>query len=708
MSRFRTEILISLILAAVTLAVYWQVGGNEFVDYDDPVYVSENRQVQAGLSGPGIGWAFTTTAGGNWHPLTWLSLQLDASLYPRTEAGGISAWGFHVTNLLLHSANAVLLFVVLRGMTGAVWRSAVVAALFAWHPLHVESVAWVAERKDVLSTLFWMLTLGAYLLYTRAPVWRRYLLVVLCFLLGLMAKPMLVTLPCVLLLLDYWPLGRMRLTGQVPVAPPRKNKEKKPALPDARKGLRQLLWEKSPLFALTLVACYVTWQAQQSEGAVQTFAQLPLDLRVANAIVSYAAYVVKTFLPFDLAVYYPHPRHALASGPVLASGLLVAAVTGLAWLGARRVPYFPVGWLWYLGTLVPVVGLVQVGNQALADRYTYVPAIGLFLVLAWGVPDLVARVRSAELVLIPATAVYLGFCLFLTWVQVGFWHNSFTLWLHTDEVTASNAVAKSTLGRLYFEQGDRQSALDYYQQALRIDPDDVTLRNYLGWFFVTQRSNDEAYQHFAAAARLDPGFPLAHDGLGTASLQAGAFEEADAHFRHALRLKPDDSRAYNGLGDAQLYRGNVRDAAENYRRAVEFWPYSALFRRNLACALHELGKLDESRAEYRRAAQLDPQWPQLNLLQEAWRLAASPNEKQRNGHEAWKLAKQMGQAGAGPQAEHLDLLAAACAEVGRFEEAVSAARKAHELAAAAQPDLAKQIEGRLRLYQQRKPYREEQ
>jgi hypothetical protein len=507
--RYRSEFLISLFLATITFAIYGHVLQNELVDFDDLTYITSNPHVLTGLTGPNIRWAFTTNYAGNWHPLTWLSLQLDAQLF------GPKPWAFHLTNLLLHCANSVLLFVVLRAMTGAVWRSAVVAALFAWHPLHVESVAWAAERKDVLSTFFWMLTLGVYFLYVRLPGWRRYLAylaVCVCLALGLLAKPMLVTLPFVLLLLDFWPLGRL---------PP--NKLQTPSSATAAWKLLRLFLEKVPLFTLVAASCLITWQAQQRGGAVQSLAQFPLSVRAANALVACVGYLGKMLFPVDLAAYYPHPRDSLTAGQVAGAGLLLLAVTIIAVGAVRHRPYLLVGWLWYLGTLVPVLGLVQVGDQAMADRYTYVPLIGIFVALTWACGDALARWRSAWLVLLPASAVLLVFCVLLTWLQVGFWHDSYSLWAHADEVTTDNVVAKYNLG-VYFTRRDPEKAKEFYRDVVGIEWNNLDAHNALGMLLLSQGKYAEALEHQTAVLEIK----------AAASAEAGRWQEAIELQRRAL------------------------------------------------------------------------------------------------------------------------------------------------------------------------------
>ena len=489
------RILISLVLILLTTAAYGPIWRNDFINYDDNVYVTGNDHVKAGLSPKGIAWAFTSTEALNWHPLTWISLQLDYQLY------GLRAWGFHLTNLLLHTANSLLLFGVLQQMTGAVWRSALVAALFALHPLHVESVAWIAERKDVLSTLFWMLTLAAYLRYVRRPSVLRYLLVMLTLALGLMAKAMLVTLPCVLLLLDYWPLGRFQRNND---ETPMTNDEGSPKPQDRGPSsfglwhyfvIRRwsfVIWEKVPLFVLAAACSAMVIFAQQRGGALESLEQLSLSSRVSNALVSSVQYIVKMFWPSGLAPFYPHPRESLSWWQAAGAGLLLISISALALRLAGRRAYLIVGWLWYLGTLAPVIGIVQVGEQAMADRYTYVPLIGLFILLVWAIADLAAPWPALKVMLLPTTAGALLICLVLTWLQVRIWHDSRSLWEHTLRVTAGNYVAENNLGFTFLQEGNMPEAERHFRQAVRIKPDYARAYSSLGLALDKQEKIPEA------------------------------------------------------------------------------------------------------------------------------------------------------------------------------------------------------------------------
>jgi tetratricopeptide (TPR) repeat protein len=578
----RVELSVGLGLAVLTLLVYCPSFDFPFVNFDDPDYVTQNPQVQAGLTADGIRWAFTTFTTGNWHPLTWLSLELDAALQ-----GGQNAGGFHLTNVLLHSANTLLLFLVLSRMTGRLGRSAVVAALFALHPLHVESVVWVTERKDVLSTLFWMLTLAAYLNYVRRPSIGRYLLVMLMLGLGLMAKPMLVTLPCVLLLLDYWPLQRF---GRMPMG--------------------QLLLEKVPQFALVVASCAVTFVAQRRGLAVVSLQTFPLEIRLENALLAYVRYLFQMLWPLDLAVYYPHPGTEVSSVQALGAGMLLLLITGLVLGPGRRWPYLAVGWLWYLGTLVPVIGLVQVGQQAMADRYTYVPLIGIFLLLSWGASDLTAAWRRSRPVLAVATGMVLAACLVLTWNQISYWSSNRALWEHAIAATARNPLAHYSLGNLFNEMGRPEAARDEYRKAVEEDPGFVSAHLNLGVVLQSLGQKEEALAEFAKASELDPGAALPHFNLGNVLNDLGQREQARAEYQKAIALDPEDALSHHNLGAVLRDLHRLEEALAEYRKASELDPKDALIHYNLGLVLTDLGQHNEAIAEYVQTLRLRPDYPE--------------------------------------------------------------------------------------------------
>jgi Flp pilus assembly protein TadD len=546
---------------------------HDFVNFDDPQYVTENVRVSAGITWDGIRWALTTGTAGNWHPLTWFSHMLDVQLF------GVTPGPHHVMNVILHIANTLLLFGVLWRMTGALGRSAFVAALFAAHPIHVESVAWISERKDMLSTLFWLLTLWAYVKYVKdkKPMW--YALAFMCLALGLMSKPMLVTVPCVLLLLDYWPLRRPLDKG--------------------------LVIEKLPFFALAAASSVVTFRAQSHGGAVSALAALPLTSRLGNALVAYLGYIEKMLWPSGLTALYPYSRSGYGWRPAVAIAVL-AAVSVMVLKAGRRRPYLPVGWLWYLGTLVPVIGIVQVGVQSMADRYTYVPLIGLFIMIAWGVVDLslgVGRLRFG----IPAAAVIvISACAVAARIQVRYWRDSLTLWQHAIHVIPNNSHAETALGSVLEEQGKIQEANALFLDALRLEPDFAEAHNKLGVLLANQGRVSEAVPHYEAALRFKPSLPEAHYNLGNAHAAQGKTREAIGNYLEALRLRPDDPASHNGLGSALDDEGKTEEAVAQYLEALRLNPRLADAHNNLGAARAKQGRPDEAISEFLAALEINP------------------------------------------------------------------------------------------------------
>ncbi|MFA5111883.1 MAG: tetratricopeptide repeat protein [Desulfobaccales bacterium] len=513
--------IICLLLVALTCAAYWQVRDFQFITCDDDMYVYENPLVRAGLSWEGVKWSFTAYYSANWHPLTWLSHILDSQVY------GLQAGGHHLTNLFFHLANTLLLFLFFARTTGALWSSALVAALFALHPMHVESVAWVSERKDVLSTFFWLATMWAYVWYVSAPNLKRYLSVLLCFGLGLMSKPMLVTLPFVLLLLDYWPLNRLP-SGVTPAAQINGARESRPRL------LLRLYWplirEKTPLFLLTILSCLITLAAQRAGGAVMPLSLQSLGARLANAAVAYVTYGLKLFWPYPMALFYI--LNPVPWWQAVVAGLALLGLSALVLYGARRYPYLAVGWLWYLGTLVPVIGLVQVGGQAMADRYTYIPFIGLFILLAWGVPAAAAGWRRRETILALAAAAALSACLVSSWGQAGYWRNAEALFTHSIRVTGDNYLAYHHLGMALSGQGRYDQAIAMYRKTLSIAPGYPPAYNNLGIIYARQGRVDEAVELFKHAIQLTPGNLSYYRNLALAYNQQGKSSEAEGIMRH--------------------------------------------------------------------------------------------------------------------------------------------------------------------------------
>jgi protein O-mannosyl-transferase len=485
----RQKTYIVLALLAATFLVYWQCASHQFIILDDQLYVTQNPAIQKGLSADGIRWAFSaasTQTSGNWHPVTWLSHMADISLF------GLNPAGHHLVNVALHAVNAALLFLVLCSLSGALWCSAVVAALFALHPLHVESVAWIAERKDVLSTFFWMLTLLCYAWYLKRPGALRYLATLCAFLVGLMAKPMLVTLPLIMLCLDCWPLGRLT-----------KRAGEGEGAEDGWKTARRIVLEKVPFFLVTLVFCEVAIYAQRQGGYVPSLAEYPLKLRLSNALLAYREYLVNAFWPSDLAVYYPFPV-LTSAWPVIGSFVLLAGITLFALLSLRRYPYLALGWFWFLITLVPVIGIIQVGHQSMADRYMYIPLIGLSIAVVWGVAGLFPALARRKAILAAATLAVLALLALGSYRQLGYWRDSDTLLSRTVSVTKDNYFAHFLLGNARFQGGNYLQALPEYQAAIRINPAYEAAHYKIGMISMITGDLDGAIRHLSISLKLDP------------------------------------------------------------------------------------------------------------------------------------------------------------------------------------------------------------
>ncbi|MGO9527950.1 MAG: tetratricopeptide repeat protein [Verrucomicrobiia bacterium] len=563
--------------------VYGQTLHHEFVNFDDEDYVYENSEVISGLTWHGVTWAFTQCSVSNWHPVTWISHMLDCQVY------GLNPAGHHLTSVLLHAATTILLFLVLRQMTGALWPSAFVAVVFAVHPLRVESVAWVSERKDVLSGLFFMLTLAAYVRYARnAFSLGRYLLVVLCFAMGLMSKPMLVTLPFVLLLLDYWPLGRIPPTAPRPVL----------------SALRPLVVEKIPLFVLSIASCAVTIRAQGE--AVATISKAPVALRIGNAAVSYVAYLGQMAWPVRLAPFYPLfandlPIWKIGSALVLLVGISVAVFS----LRQKR-PWLLVGWLWYVGMLAPVIGLLQVGNQARADRYTYLPQIGVCLLVAWTARDAFSSRRRGHLILGAASLCVIAALMALATIQTSYWRNSMSLWTHALSCTSRNYAACNNLGGVLFERGQAAQAIDEYQKALEIKPDFLEARFNLANALASLGRSAEAIEQYQKAFEINPDNANAHNSLGTVLLQQGRTADAIEQYQQALRIKPDFAQAHYNLGNALVSAGRLHDAIDQYQQALRSKPDYTEALGNLGNALLVAGNVEDAIGHLREVLRLQP------------------------------------------------------------------------------------------------------
>jgi tetratricopeptide (TPR) repeat protein len=606
--------LICLILTLITFTVFCQVRTFKFITFDDPVYVTENPGIQAGLTLNAVKWAFTTGYANFWHPLTWLSLMLDWQLF------GSGPAGFHLTNLLIHIANTLLLFIVLKKMTNALWQSAFVAALFALHPLHVEAVAWVAERKEVLSAFFWILTMWAYLRYVKQPNIFRYFLTMLIFALGLMAKPMLITLPFVFLLLDYWPLERIRQFDW--------------------KVSSHLILEKIPFIVLSAISSFIAFFVQRSGGAMTEFSEFGLRFRLYNALISYVKYMEKMFWPTHLAYFYPHPGENVSIRYVLISAVLLLAVTVFVLRLAKSHRYLVTGWFWYIGTLLPVIGLIQVGTHAMADRFSYITLTGLFVVIAWGLPDLLEKWPHRKIVLWMSSVIVLFILAVLTYLQLGYWKDSLTLYQHALEVTENNYSAHFGMTQPLLEQGRIEEAIWHNSEAIRIKPNYIDGFNGLGAAFCQSGKFDKAIDCYKKALQINPDASQVHANLGVALAAKGEFTEAveqyeialktmDAprthsnyaetlfnlgkfqqsiiEYRKALLTMPNDPNILNGLGYVLAHSGKFDEAITLYDKALRISPDRIDIHLNLGTALTSSDKLDEAVKEYNKILSIQPQ-----------------------------------------------------------------------------------------------------
>jgi tetratricopeptide (TPR) repeat protein len=641
----RQTCLICLGLVLAVLAAYSPLWHCQFVLFDDNDYVTSNDMVKQGVSWPGILWAFSTVHASNWHPLTWISHMVDFQLY------GMNPAGHHLTSLLLHLANSILLFLLLQRMTKAMWPSALAATLFALHPMHVESVAWVSERKDVLSTLFWMLAVGAYVRYVEnlksqiSNFKFFYIGSVVLFGLGLMAKPMLVTLPFILLLLDYWPLQRLR----------------PPAV--------RLLAEKVPWFILAAASCVVTFLAQQRSNSVMSLVVLPLGARLENVPIAYARYLEKTFWPANLAVLYPLPSQWPVWEVACATALLALITAWVIWR-VRAQRYLAVGWLWFLGMLAPVIGLVHVGSQFMADRYDYVPSVGLFIMIIWAAREWVPRLGAQAPVILGGLAV--AGCLAATPIQVRYWKDSETLFRHTLAVTQNNSVFESNLGKFLIERGRMDEALPHLLRAVALSPSFATAHYNLGSVYLAKGRVAEALGQFEIQVNLDPRDPIAQYNFGSVLLDQGLAEDAIPHLEKAVQIRPNLAGYHCKLGDACRQAGRAAEAINQYEKTLQILP-------NHAKAASSL----------------------------AWMLATTPDPSLRNGARAVQLALLAGQLSGGQDPKVIGVLAAAYAETGDFSKAAATVQRALQLAGTEnKPALCDTMRAQLALYRAGSPFRE--
>jgi protein O-mannosyl-transferase len=746
-------------LLAITWLVFGRAVGFDFFNYDDSFYVYQNPSISNGLTRAGVVSALTQPLVGNWHPLTSFSLMLDAQFF------GLNASGYHFVNLLLHTATVLLLFFVLRAMTGAVWRSALVAAIFAIHPLRAESVVWVSERKDVLSGVFFMLALGAYYRYARkAPVVGSYLMVVVALALGLLSKAMLVTFPFLLLVLDYWPLRRFSFS---PVTEARGTEERPAPAP-----VSWLLLEKIPFLGLAVAISIATIVAQKQ--ALSTAENWPLSWRVDNALVAIWIYLRQMVWPADLAVFYPHPKGTLSLWIVGVSLVALLAVTLSVFVARKKYPYLITGWLWYLGMLVPVIGLIQVGAQAHADRYTYLPQIGIYLSVIWAITDLSARWKWRKVILGTASALAISLLMTLSWRQVGYWSSSVRLWRHTLAVTTNNDVAERGLGTELLRLGRVDEAIAHDRAALRIHPRDANGLTNLANALLQKKEYPEAIRLYREVIGVRPNDSEMRRNLGKALYQSGAIDQAVAEFREALRIRPHDSDAAYSLGNIFLEKGDAEAAIPYFRKATEANRNNVAARYNLAIALQRNGDLEQAIAQFRQTLQLDPrnvgahnnlaitflkagqakdaiaeweaalrlqpnnaemhnnlavalleegrvaaavrEWEETLRLQPdrvgtqitlSWILATAPESTVRDGARALALAQRAFKVAAPRNPLVFRVLAAAYAENAQFPAAIETAEEgARRADAEGQPAIAQLLQGDLGLYQQGIPLRD--
>jgi tetratricopeptide (TPR) repeat protein len=735
---------ICALLVAMTWIVFGQTLRFPFITFDDEVYVYENRAVLSGLTLHGIHWAFTHVVDANWHPLTVISHMLDCSIF------GLNAGGHHFTNVLLHSIAVAVFFLVLQNMTGSVWRSAFTAALFAIHPLHVESVAWISERKDILSGLFFFLTIGAYVRYVRARSIARYLPVFCLFAIGLMCKPMLVTLPVVLLLIDYWPLRQL-----TPAASP-KTKATKSAAKSRGTSQKLLFLEKLPLLGLSALSCVATLIAQ--ERTIAAMNKLPMTSRIANAVVSILVYLRQMFDPTHLALLYPHPNRSLPFGQIFVSLSFIVGITLLVWVLRASRPYLLMGWLWYLVMLAPVIGIVQVGLQAHADRYTYLPHIGLYLMVTWLATDLSKSWPRRATILTTASVLVLLALTATAHQQTSLWSDTIKLWAHAAEVSANNDTAHAALSALYLKRGQVDEALAQAQLELKIRPDSDEGHSRLGIALFRKGQLDGALAEFQKVARLRPDYPdlhsnmatvlvekgrvdeaiaeyrrelaspqeredandlshdpggaehrdeaLLHNNFGAVLARKGRFEEALEQFGQVLAINPEYPKVHYNIGNVAMQKGDFDKAMVEYQHELRIQPGYALAHADLGIVLSQKGLVREAVAEWQKVLAFEPN--NLNAACNlAWVLATHTDGSIRDGIKAVELAEHAVNLSGGTNPRILRLLAAAYAETGRFAQAIEVAQRAAQLAREQNnPDLAETLQRNVVSFQANQPLRD--
>jgi Flp pilus assembly protein TadD len=573
------DLLICVLISAAIIVAYWPVQHYDLISLDDIDYITGNPYVKAGLTWQSFSWALKDVHTGYWHPLTWVSHMLDYQIF------GSRVGGHHWTNVIFHIANSILLYMILKRVSGSAWKSAFVAALFAVHPLNVESVAWVSERKNVLCTFFWFAGMWSYAYYLERPTLYRYFLILMAFSLGLMSKPMIVTFPFTLLLLDYWPLGRITFWKTFP----------------------RLVFEKIPLFILAAIVGVVTFVSSFHGDVTISIDKLPLADRTANAVLSYAKYLGKMFWPENLAVFYPYSKE-FASFPIIGAVLLLTVLSCLAVFLARKYRYALMGWLWYLGTLVPVIGLIQVGKQAMADRYAYIPMIGLFIIIAWGIPDLLRGWQRRKIIFAVSSVAVISGLMICSLLQVRHWQNGVMLFEHALRVTDMNSRAHYNLGISLTGLGKYEEAVYHFKYAIRLEPEYAGPYSYMGVALAGQGKTDEAIVYYREALRIKENDETTHNNLGVALAGKGRFDEAILHFQEALRIRPDYVYANRNMGGALAGLGKMEEAIGYYENALKIERGNAVTHNNLGLALASVGRTQEAVGHFQEALRINPSY----------------------------------------------------------------------------------------------------
>jgi tetratricopeptide (TPR) repeat protein len=678
-------IVISAALVIATLVAYEPIRHNYFVSYDDDLYIMKNPAVTGGITQDSVILAFTKPYAANWHPLTWLSHMLDYRLF------GLNPAGHHLVSVAIHIVNALLLLWILTNITGTIWPSAFVAAVFALHPLQVESVAWAAERKTVLSGLFWLLTIAAYVRYTRQPGFLRYLLVLLVFGLCIMTKPIVVTLPLVLLLMDYWPLERIR-QGQSVAA--------------TSKSAIWLIAEKAPLLAMSAFLSVMTIFAQRSGGAIPTLENLPLDYRIANAFVSYVKYIGKLIWPSGLAVFYPPSHSNLLNTTTLICAFIFILISAVSIYTGRRKKYIAVGWLWFAGTLVPMIGLVQVGDQAMANRYMYLPMLGLLIIIAMAGKELIAKLPQLKTIAAITGATVILSLLILTQMQVRHWRNSITLFEYALSVTEDNAITENSYACALFNEDRLDEAERHFGNALRINPAFDTALIHLARIYLKEGRHNEAISTYEELIKRNYKTAELYYNLAMALGIQEKYNDSIKYFSKSLELSPDDPDTHNKMGIILLAAGKTDEAIGQFNESLRIEADQSVVYENLGTAYNRLGKYELAIQNWNRAIELNP--GNIDALDKAgWFLATCGEESVENANQAIAYARRACELTKYAVPEFLDTLGVACAASGKFADAKAAAEKALNLARkTGKEGLAGEIENRIKLYEARQPYRQ--